>query len=135
VSRGRDPAWWAPFIRQGRRPPLSGLDLPGDYSKEWIPTPRWSTSVVENGVGALRRARAVIDRSELVQRAWLMRHWIALETAYSRLVHVRERAIARARAIVAQGGVPQRPRKLINARATELAAFTRLMDRIGKEAM
>jgi hypothetical protein len=127
-----DPAWQTPFIRRGRRPLLSGYDLPGDYDGDrWIPTPKWSGSAVEANVETLARIRRLIDAADLVKRAWLEKHWHELDRRYARLAHVRERAIARARAIIARGRVPQRPTRLRDARAAEAKALRRLVARAG----
>jgi hypothetical protein len=124
--------WWLPFINQGQRPPLSGLDMPGDTSgPQWVPTPSWSGSAVESNLELLGKIRRCIDGSDLVRRAWLQRHWDELDRRYVRLVHVRERAIARARAIIARGRAPQRPTRLRDARAAEAKALRQLVARAG----
>lgn len=130
-----DPAWWAPFTRRGRRPPLSGWDLPGDYSEpSWIPTPKWSGSAVDDNLPELLRLQRLTDAAPLIKHAFLKRYWDELDRRYRKLCFVRERAIARARVQLAEGRVPQRPARLRNAREAEMAAYRKLADRVRRFA-
>jgi hypothetical protein len=117
-------AWVEQFChKSGRRhPPISGLDLPDDYTgHEWVATPAWNRSACETGVKTL----AAMDLENMNARCRAA--FEKLDRAYTRLHHTRVRAIAHAQRQVRGGILPKKPPSLFAAIECEEIAFTRLV--------
>jgi hypothetical protein len=118
-------AWVEDYCRKtGRKhPPISGLDIPGDYDgPEWVPTSKWTFSACEAGVDHLNRLGR--DRPDLHKRC--ADAWEDLSRKYEWLDEVRRRAVAHAQRQIRGGHYPRKPPSLFGAQERERDAFTRV---------